>query len=333
MRLVFDLFGVILTSGLSSSIKTLEEIYGLSRQIITPVYRKWEIPFDLGEIDSRQFWTNINSELNVRLDWHQLNEAVLNAYSRVPASQDLIRRAKGCGSLALFSNTRSEWYEYLDHKFSFSHDFDQIILSYEMKGRKPNKKAFASLIRTLDVPATDIMLIDDEEANIVAARRMGIDAIRFQSAFEVEPQIQERFPNLKYAGKSVVILALDLGGRIICRSGLADRGADQKNRRTLLSYRLNDGDTSAALQSAAHDLHSSTPFDQTYHLGRYGRLRTSGDWEVVEVYFVGQISETSPVARSALETIDPNHPMRKMYFNDFDNVVIDRYLELIEHEQ
>nr|WP_233225661.1 HAD-IA family hydrolase [Amycolatopsis sp. CA-126428] len=47
--------------------------------------------------------------------------------------------------------------------------------------RKPAPEAFATLSRRLDVIPEWILLIDDREANVAAARTAGLQALRFST--------------------------------------------------------------------------------------------------------------------------------------------------------
>ncbi len=186
MIIVFDLFGVLLSSGFRSSQQRLKQLFERDLDQIAPVYRKWEIPFDLDRINSKQFWTNINQELGTNVSWKILNEAVLESYHPLPGSLELLKRYRKHFPLYLLSNTRREWFDYLDRKYNLSSFFQKTFLSCNIGVRKPAPEIYHYLLDALNAEPTDIFFIDDELPNVISARNIGITSVVFQSAFETE---------------------------------------------------------------------------------------------------------------------------------------------------
>ena len=60
--------------------------------------------------------------------------------------------------------------------------FDPIVLSWEVGASKPQRRIFEVLIETLALPPSEILLIDDVEANIRAARELGLRGHVFTNA-------------------------------------------------------------------------------------------------------------------------------------------------------
>ena len=56
--------------------------------------------------------------------------------------------------------------------------FDQRFYSHELGLMKPDAKTYQYVIKTLDVPAEQILFIDDSKANVDAATREGIKAFQ-----------------------------------------------------------------------------------------------------------------------------------------------------------
>ncbi|MEV6872770.1 HAD-IA family hydrolase [Amycolatopsis sp. NPDC051128] len=84
--------------------------------------------------------------------------------------------------LACLSNDVSEWAKLLRERFGLGEYLTDWFISGDIGVRKPDPEAFAVLCRRLDVVPDRILLIDDREENVVAARRAGWQALRFGSA-------------------------------------------------------------------------------------------------------------------------------------------------------
>ena len=65
--IVFDLFGVLLSKGLQSSLKRLEAVLKRPAGDIAPVYEALEREFDTGLIDETRFWNALNAALGTRV--------------------------------------------------------------------------------------------------------------------------------------------------------------------------------------------------------------------------------------------------------------------------
>jgi putative hydrolase of the HAD superfamily len=57
--------------------------------------------------------------------------------------------------------------------------FDDVFLSFELRACKPEPEFFARVLDRLAAPAREVLLIDDQEKNVHAARQAGMQAERF----------------------------------------------------------------------------------------------------------------------------------------------------------
>jgi len=181
MTIVFDLFGVLLSSSFTSAQEELGLLLNRPVADIAPVYRKWEVDFDLGRIDAREFWRRVNTDLGTNIDWQDLDSAVLNAIKPLPGSFALLQEVQ-THPLALLSNTRREWCEHLDGRYHFLQYFSTIFLSYQLHLSKPDPRIYARVQHELSLPPQQILCIDDSAQNIAAAAALGMPGILFTSA-------------------------------------------------------------------------------------------------------------------------------------------------------
>ncbi len=57
---------------------------------------------------------------------------------------------------------------------------------------KPDPKAYQLLLEKVELPANEVVFIDDLEENVEAAKKLGIDAIVFKSAEQVRHELAKR---------------------------------------------------------------------------------------------------------------------------------------------
>ncbi len=70
--------------------------------------------------------------------------------------------------------------------------FDPCLLSYEIGAWKPDLQSYEILLAELDLPASDIVFIDDKVENVDAAKTLGIDAILFESVEGIRAELKKR---------------------------------------------------------------------------------------------------------------------------------------------
>lgn len=142
---------------------------------------------DKGEISLDEFYdelANISGQ-NVKevkaefADNEEFNEAVI----------ELIESLKGKYILALVSNSDAEFLKKLLAKHDLNRLFDKVFISGEMGIAKPSHKFFDYVLNKLQLSAEEVLFIDDQQKNIVAASERGIKGIQFQSADQLKREM------------------------------------------------------------------------------------------------------------------------------------------------
>ncbi len=177
--IIFDVFGVLLTRGFQSSSCILSSLLKKDISEIKPVYERWEIPFDLGALSEKRFWELIQQDLGTSVDWESLNKAVLNSYMPIEGSIELLKKCSWTTQIFLMSNTRREWFEYLDKKFCLTKYVKKAFLSYQVGIIKPNLDFYLYVTHELGRESHQIIFIDDNIENIRVALSYGWIAHQF----------------------------------------------------------------------------------------------------------------------------------------------------------
>lgn len=84
--------------------------------------------------------------------------------------------------LACLSDDVSEWSKLLRERFGLAEYLTDWFVSGDTGVRKPDPEAFTGLCRQLDVVPDRILLIDDREENVAAARAAGLQALQYGTA-------------------------------------------------------------------------------------------------------------------------------------------------------
>ncbi len=211
--IIFDLFGVIFSKGLKSSINKLSSVYNLPKIKISEAYQRWESPFDKGLINSQTFWSNINKELGKNINYKTLNKIVLSSYAIQPNTIKLVEFLKDYFTLIVFSNFRNEWFEVLDERYRISQLFEIVYISSEVGRVKPFYSTFDYIKNSLKINREDLCLIDDNPKNVLSFRKWGGKGIIFNDIFTTELNLrnyyQEFLPKYKERYSGVFLINKD----------------------------------------------------------------------------------------------------------------------------
>lgn len=83
--------------------------------------------------------------------------------------------------IGMISNDVLEWSEYLRELFDIEKLFDRVVISGDVKCRKPDKKIYEYFLEEEELNASDCIFVDDIEENLEMAKRLGINVIKFGS--------------------------------------------------------------------------------------------------------------------------------------------------------
>ncbi|KAM9998823.1 hypothetical protein ACTFIY_009608 [Dictyostelium cf. discoideum] len=144
---------------------------------------------------SEEFWAEFALEKSIAFpkEWKKLyKEAILQSLGVNEEMYSMIHKLKKRGiKVAVFSNMEERYAQNM-LEYGLLAPFDLHLFSFEIGVKKPNPAAYQSLLQKIELPAKDIIFIDDTIENVVAAKEAGIDAIIFTSKEQVEKELQER---------------------------------------------------------------------------------------------------------------------------------------------
>jgi 2-haloacid dehalogenase len=111
----------------------------------------------------------------------------------IDGTVELLRMLKETGiSLYGLSNWSAETFAMARHEFEFFNLFDEIVLSGEVKLIKPEPEIFELFLQKIGKPADQCLFIDDSEANIITARKLGFDTVHFISPEHLKNELRIR---------------------------------------------------------------------------------------------------------------------------------------------
>jgi putative hydrolase of the HAD superfamily len=130
----------------------------------------------LGKISAQEFWKDVGL-------YPQLEDEYLQRFELTPGLLDFLKKAESRGlEIWCLSNDLAEWSKKLRNRFGLEQYFRGVIISGDVGLRKPDPMIFRLLLERSGVPAKQLLFVDDNPKNIVAAAALGIDSVLFSPA-------------------------------------------------------------------------------------------------------------------------------------------------------
>jgi len=181
--LLFDLGGVLVDLGSPSEAMELElnadEFWNL--WLGSHIVHEYET----GLISSKEFFEQFGSAVGIS-DPEEFESRFQRWQLRVfPGAEALIRSLAKTHRLALLSNTNDvHWQSVLSRTQIFS-VFSDLFLSYEIGHLKPNPEVFEFVLDKLGCAPSEVLFFDDTEKNVIAAKKLAIDAVQVNGIDDV----------------------------------------------------------------------------------------------------------------------------------------------------
>jgi putative hydrolase of the HAD superfamily len=134
---------------------------------------KYYIQASCGKISARDLWQAVGID-------PKLEDEYLQRFELTPGLPDFLKKAKSRGvEIWCLSNDLAEWSQKLRTRFGLEKYFRGFIISGDVGLRKPDPMIFRLLLERSGVPARQLLFVDDNPLNIVAAAELGIDSVLF----------------------------------------------------------------------------------------------------------------------------------------------------------
>jgi HAD superfamily hydrolase (TIGR01509 family) len=112
-----------------------------------------------------------------------------NFHREVEGTRSILLHLAKKYEVLLLSDHAREWVAYIKSIHPFLGEFKQTFFSYELGKTKKDPKTFEEILEKLSCRAGECWLIDDSAENIRIAASVGINAIQFHNANQLQEQL------------------------------------------------------------------------------------------------------------------------------------------------
>jgi len=148
---------------------------------------------ETGQLESQDFVSQLGGILGVSLDYPgfcELWSSIFLPGTLIPES--LIIGLKKRYPLVLLSNTNHMHFEMLEQTYPILGHFERRVLSHLVGAAKPSPLIYQKAVELAGCRPEECFFTDDIPEYVAGARSFGIDAVQFQSAAQLEEELQKR---------------------------------------------------------------------------------------------------------------------------------------------
>lgn len=188
-------FGGVLTTPLVSSFASVQDDTGIPMEELGRAMSRIEqkegrhplFELETGRVTEVDFLEKLADELGPaighRPEMHRFAEIYFEALNPNPEMIALMRTLKASGKrMAMLTNNVKEWEPRWRSMLPVDEIFELVVDSAFVGMRKPDAEIYELTLERLGGPAPETCLfIDDIEANVVAARELGLSAVHYRS--------------------------------------------------------------------------------------------------------------------------------------------------------
>ncbi len=111
----------------------------------------------------------------------------------IPGTVELLAELRAAGMpMYALTNWSAETFVVARERFPFLDWFDGVLVSGEERMIKPDPRFFRLLVDRFGLRPETTFFVDDSEANVEAARRLGLDAVRFIGPEQLRRDLTDR---------------------------------------------------------------------------------------------------------------------------------------------
>ena len=148
--------------------------------------------FETGLIEPPDFVAEISRILDLHMDYADFCKLWSSIFTDPLIPEAMLEGLAARYRLVLLSNTNAIHFEMIRESYHFLRHFHHSILSYEVHAMKPRREIFQAALECCGCRPEECFYTDDIAAYVEAARRLGLDAVQFESLAQLERELMAR---------------------------------------------------------------------------------------------------------------------------------------------
>jgi HAD superfamily hydrolase (TIGR01509 family) len=202
-HIIFDLGGVLVLDSEKIINEDMAKYLHIEPSRLKALKEEHSYAIKTGEMSLEKFYQGIISEIGRdNLRPKQVLRRHLDSYVRHTSTMDpevleLIEKLREDNrySVSCLTNTELEIAR-LSNSRGFFEIFDHSFISTEMKATKPDYGVYGRILDELDSEPSEAVLIDDSRVCFRAAKKIGMQAIKYENVWQLREELKEMGVNV-----------------------------------------------------------------------------------------------------------------------------------------
>lgn len=148
--------------------------------------------FETGLVEPAAFVEEMTRVLSLQLGYDEFCRIWSSIFTETLIPESMLVALASRYRLLLLSNTNALHFEMVREAYPLLRHFHELVLSYEVKAMKPDPRIFQEAVARAGCLPGECFYTDDIAAYVEGARRVGIDAVQFQSAAQIQRELTAR---------------------------------------------------------------------------------------------------------------------------------------------
>lgn len=149
--------------------------------------------FETGEVSPEEFVEQLSKLLGLCVDYDRFCELWSSIFLPDPLLPEAFFAALHSRyRLLLLSNTNAIHFAMIRERYVLLRHFDDYVLSYEVGAMKPSERIYEEAVGRAGCKAGECFFTDDIPLYVEGARAVGMDAVVFESAEQIQRELRVR---------------------------------------------------------------------------------------------------------------------------------------------
>jgi HAD superfamily hydrolase (TIGR01509 family) len=147
--------------------------------------------FDTGKIAPQEFYGQAKAALGAAVGYEDFFAAYCDVFAVNPPALAVLNKLRLKYRLILLSNTDVVRFSYIKKTFPELMIFDGYVLSFDYGLMKPDPRVYFAALQLAGSKPENAVFIDDLQANIEGAARIGIKGVLFSPEIDLEAELRK----------------------------------------------------------------------------------------------------------------------------------------------
>jgi epoxide hydrolase-like predicted phosphatase len=193
--IIFDNGGVRESDTEKVMCRKFAKVLGKSYASVKKVFTTLDHDIQTRKIDNKEFCETLTKKLGANVPIEKLENMLLDVYAKnsrfFQDVDEIVAKLRKAGyNLAILSNIEPILADFNKRRKIYD-GFDVVVLSCDVRMRKPDPKIFRLVLKKLSLKAEECFFVDDKIEHVRAARKLGIHAILFKNSSHLERELRK----------------------------------------------------------------------------------------------------------------------------------------------